>query len=173
MPTASTEPHLAARRDSYARNASGGRVAGLLLSLALLAQGTTVAVAVSALSADPEDPDQVARGERIYAKACASCHGTKLEGEADWRSQKSDGTYPAPPHDAEGHTWHHSDRLLFRYTKLGGAAALGDVPGFRSAMPGFAETLSDAEIRDVLAYIKSHWPEEMREYQRAVTENDT
>ena len=90
----------------------------------------------------------------------------------DWRSQKPDGTYPAPPHDAEGHTWHHSDSLLFRYTKLGGSEALRDVSGFRSGMPGFGDTLSDQEIWDVLAYIKSHWPEEMQEYQRAVTMRD-
>ena len=149
-----------------------GRVAGFLLLVASFVQWSAVAVAEPALPADPGDPEQVARGARIYAEACASCHGVRLEGEADWQSQKPDGTYPAPPHDAEGHTWHHSDTLLFRYTKLGGAAALGDVPGFQSAMPGFGETLSDQEIRDVLAYIKSHWPEEMREYQRAVTEND-
>ena len=111
----------------------------------------------------------MARGAEVYAEACASCHGANLEGEEDWRSPKPDGTYPAPPHDAEGHTWHHSDGFLFRYTKLGGAAALKDVPGFRSAMPGFGETLSDQEIRDVLAFIKSQWPEEAREYQRAVT----
>lgn len=171
MPTASTEIR-AARRGTGTWIGSRGRTAGSLLCLALLVQGTAVAVAGSPLPAGPDDPDQVARGAEVYAEACASCHGATLDGEADWRSQKPDGTYPAPPHDEEGHTWHHSDRLLFRYTKLGGAEALGDVPGFRSAMPGFGETLSDRDIWDVLAFIKSHWPEEMREYQREVTESD-
>ena len=32
-------------------------------------------------------------------------------------------------------------------------------------MPGFADVLSDAEIRAVLAYIKSTWPERERSYQ--------
>lgn len=122
--------------------------------------------------ADPDDRVQVARGIRIYAEACASCHGARLEGQGDWRSPNPDGTYPAPPHDADGHTWHHPDSLLFRYTKLGGREALKDVPGVKSAMPGFGDGLSDQDIWDVLAFIKSRWPERAREYQRAATEND-
>ena len=166
MPTASTE----------APQTAPGRAGGLLGPSLILAVPALLAAAAALADdpsrASPDDSEQVVRGARIYAEACASCHGAALEGEADWRSQRPDGTYPAPPHDAEGHTWHHSDRLLFRYIELGGAEALGDVPGFRSAMPGFGETLSDQEIRDVLAFIKSHWPEEMREYQRAVTTRD-
>ena len=172
MPTASTERLPAARREAGARIARRGRAAGFLLFVASLVQGPGVAVAEPSSPADPDDPDQVARGAEVYAEACASCHGAALEGEADWRSQKPDGTYPAPPHDAEGHTWHHGDALLLRYIEHGGAEALGEVPGFRSAMPGFGKTLSDQEIRDVLAYIKSHWPWKMQEYQRAVTENE-
>ena len=172
MPTASTERLPATGREAGERIAGRDRAAGFLLFVASLGQGSLVAVAEPASPADPDDPVQVARGAEVYSEACASCHGTALEGEEDWRSQRPDGTYPAPPHDAEGHTWHHSDKLLFRYIKLGGAEALGDVPGFRSAMPGFGDALSDQEIRDVLAFIKSHWPEEMREYQSAVTERD-
>ena len=25
--------------------------------------------------------------------------------------------FPAPPHDASGHTWHHPDAMLFKVTK--------------------------------------------------------
>ena len=80
---------------------------------------------------------------------------------------------PAPPHDASGHTWHHSDQVLFDYVKLGGQETLRrmGVDGFESAMPGFADLLSDREIRDVLNYIKSTWPAELREYQLHITEN--
>lgn len=71
---------------------------------------------------------------------------------------------PAPAHDETGHTWHHDDGLLFRCTKLGGAAFMAErgATGVRSGMPGFGDRLSDAEIRDVLAYIKSRWPEDVR-----------
>jgi len=115
---------------------------------------------------------QITRGAAVYAASCASCHGARLEGQADWRAPKPDGTYPAPPHDAEGHTWHHSDALLSRYVRLGGAGALGDLPGFRSAMPGFAGTLSDQDIQDALAFIKAQWPERERAYQRAASERE-
>ncbi|HUS54410.1 MAG TPA: cytochrome c [Thermohalobaculum sp.] len=142
----------------------------ILVSAALLAH--LPSLAGSASPADPADVEQVARGATLYAGACASCHGARLEGQGDWRSPNPDGTYPAPPHDADGHTWHHSDKLLFRYIKLGGQEAFKDVPGIKSAMLGFSDTLADQDIWDVLAFIKSHWPERAMEYQRAITEND-
>jgi mono/diheme cytochrome c family protein len=39
-------------------------------------------------------------------------------------------------------------------------------------MPAYGKLLSDAEIAAVLAYIKSAWPEEALEAQRAVTLQD-
>ena len=36
-------------------------------------------------------------------------------------------------------------------------------------MPGFAESLTDDEIRDVLAFIKSTWPEQLRRHQEEMT----
>jgi mono/diheme cytochrome c family protein len=36
-------------------------------------------------------------------------------------------------------------------------------------MPAFAETLTDAEVEAVLAYIKTMWTEEQREIQADVT----
>jgi len=118
------------------------------------------------------DAERLALGARIYADACASCHGAALEGQTDWELQKPDGTYPAPPHDATGHTWHHSDRLLFRYVKLGGQEVLKDLPGVKSNMPGFGDRLTDDEIRAVLAFIRARWPEHERAYQETVTAND-
>ncbi|WP_408629828.1 c-type cytochrome [Aliiroseovarius salicola] len=113
-------------------------------------------------------------GAVLYAENCASCHGEDLQGEPDWRSQKEDGTLPAPPHDKTGHTWHHGDALLFTYTKLGGKAALEatGVSGFNSGMPGFADVLSDQEIWDILAFIKTSWPDRMRETQQIRTQGE-
>ena len=105
-------------------------------------------------------------GKQIYVEYCAACHGANLEGQEDWRSPGEDGRLPAPPHDETGHTWHHPDSLLFDYTKLGGAALLAQQGvQFDSGMPGFAEQLTDAEIHDVLAYIKSTWPERIKKIQ--------
>ena len=118
--------------------------------------------------------DDLAQGAALYAEHCASCHGAELEGAPDWRRRGADGLYPAPPHDETGHTWHHGDRLLFDYTKLGGEALLAarGITDFESGMPGFGHLLTDDQIRDVLAFIKSTWPELMRSHQEEMTQQE-
>ncbi len=111
--------------------------------------------------------DIIAQGRQIYADQCAACHGADLEGQPDWRTPLASGRLPAPPHDESGHTWHHPDEVLFRIVKEGSAAVVGG--GYESDMPGFADVLSDAEIRAVLDYIKSTWPERERTYQLEVS----
>ena len=110
----------------------------------------------------------IEQGRQIYADQCASCHGAQLEGQPDWKTPLPSGRLPAPPHDAGGHTWHHPDDILFRIVREGTAAIVGG--GYESDMPGFADLLSDAEIRAVLAYIKSTWPERERTYQENVSQ---
>lgn len=115
-------------------------------------------------AADPDNHEQVARGEVVYRQACAACHGADLEGQPNWKKRLPDGTMPAPAHDDSGHTWHHPDQQLFDYTKFGGAAL---VPApFKSAMPGFGDTLTDDDIWAVLAFIKASWSPRMREVQQ-------
>ena len=118
--------------------------------------------------------DDLAQGAVLYAEHCASCHGAELEGAPDWRRRGADGLYPAPPHDETGHTWHHGDKLLFDYTKLGGEALLAarGITDFESGMPGFGHLLTDDQIRDVLAFIKSTWPELMRSHQEEMTQQE-
>ena len=91
--------------------------------------------------------------------------------QALWDRLKAarDAVLPAPPHDRTGHTWHHDDELLFEYTKLGGNTALEirGVSGFNSGMPAFGETLTDGEIWDVLAYIRSTWSEQEQQVQES------
>jgi len=106
---------------------------------------------------------EIATGRRIYDEHCAACHGRQLEGQPDWRRRLPSGRLPAPPHDASGHTWHHSDKVLFRITKQGPAAIVGG--GYESDMPGFDGVLTDAEIRAVIDFIKSTWPERERKMQ--------
>lgn len=113
--------------------------------------------------------DEVAIGRVLYAENCASCHGDNLEGQPDWRRRLENGRMPAPPHDESGHTWHHADRMLFDITKMGVGAV---VPNYESDMPAFGDVLSDDEIRAILAFIKSTWPERQRAFQAEVTAND-
>jgi len=110
----------------------------------------------------PEDRRVLAAGETLYVANCASCHGVKLEGQVeDWRSPGPDGLMPAPPHDETGHTWHHTDQILFEITKYGIVAA-ANLKNYTSAMPVYEGVLTDAEIIAVLSYIKSTWPDEIR-----------
>ncbi len=103
----------------------------------------------------------------LYQQHCASCHGVNLEGEPNWRNMKADGTLPAPPHDETGHTWHHDDELLFNYTKFGGEglAKKFGLKDFKSGMPAFEQELSDKEIISILEYIKSTWPDDIKQAQ--------
>ncbi|MBI1234362.1 MULTISPECIES: c-type cytochrome [Hyphobacterium] len=115
---------------------------------------------------DAGDMSLVAQGRALYAENCASCHGANLEGEANWRQRRENGRLPAPPHDETGHTWHHSDETLFNITKFGTAAFASE--GYETDMAGFGDVMSDAEIIATLAFIKSQWPEEIREMQSGI-----
>ena len=148
---------------------SGVRRSALLI-------GAAIAVAAGSLLVGPLvwASDDFALGAALYAEHCASCHGKNLEGAPDWRRVGADGRYPAPPHDETGHTWHHGDRLLFDYTKLGGEATLANygVTDFESDMPGFGHILTDDEIRDVLTFIGSTWSGAVRRHQEQMTRQE-
>jgi mono/diheme cytochrome c family protein len=105
---------------------------------------------------DPRDAAKVALGAKVYAQHCAACHGAGLEGQPNWRSPLPNGRMPAPPHDESGHTWHHTDGVLFGITKYGLTPNYAP-PGYQSDMPAFDGKLSDEEIWAVLAFIYSHW----------------
>ncbi len=144
---------------------------------ALLAGAAAVVVAAAlvgfVLAQEAPPPSQPANvdlvaGAQLYAATCAACHGANLEGQGDWRVAGADGRLPPPPHDETGHTWHHSDAVLYEYVALGGREALAQQGmEFDSGMPGFAGVLSEEEIWNILAYIKSTWPDREREVQAA------
>jgi mono/diheme cytochrome c family protein len=113
--------------------------------------------------------DQLAIGRQLYADRCAACHGANLEGQPDWMKRKPDGRLPAPPHDATGHTWHHSDDQLFQIVRDGLSAI---VPGYETDMPAFAGVMTDDEIVAVLDYIKSTWPERQQALQKKRSDSD-
>lgn len=92
---------------------------------------------------------RIEAGTALYSANCASCHG--IPG----LSRPSIPT--APPHDESGHTWHHADRALFEWTL--------DRPPLAQIMPAFRDVLSEDEILNILAYIKSTWPDDIQERQ--------
>jgi mono/diheme cytochrome c family protein len=144
---------------------------GLLAAAFVFLVGTiTVALRYEEkLPADPQNPDQVARGKLVYAQHCAACHGARLEGQPNWQDRLPSGRMPAPPHDASGHTWHHPDSVLFGITKQGLVPGKYAPPKYESDMPAFGDRLTDEEIWVVLAYIKSAWPEKIRNAQAEIT----
>ncbi|WP_455221161.1 c-type cytochrome [Kaarinaea lacus] len=127
----------------------------------------TLLVLIQHSSNDASDNQKlIEKGRTVYASHCASCHGIDLEGQPDWKNRNERGRLPAPPHDETGHTWHHSDQLIFELTKYG-MVPPNILEGYESDMPGFEHILSDKEIWAVINFIKSRWPAEILEMQSA------
>lgn len=146
----------------------------ILLVGALSATGILAMMVSTALRGAPpaqllawDDPGTVARGAMLYERDCRICHGG-----LDGRAAAGETPAPvAPPHDETGHSWEHPDYVLFSLTKTGEVAELCLTGGASGAeMPEFAEQLTDRQILDVLSYIKSTWPEEVRARQDGVNE---
>jgi mono/diheme cytochrome c family protein len=104
------------------------------------------------------------RGQLVYQRFCARCHGKNLEGQPNWKKRKADGKLPAPPQDGSGHTWHHADELLFGIIKFGLVPPYGP-ENYKTDMPAWGSTLSDDDIRAVLTFIKNQWPLQAQEIQ--------
>jgi mono/diheme cytochrome c family protein len=120
----------------------------------LLASGAALCLALMACSSStfpivPSD-NLVREGREVYEAHCVFCHGD----ESGQNRQ-----HGAPPHNVEGHTWHHPDRQLFEWVL--------DGPPLRTEMPTFRGQLSEREVVAALAYIKTFWPENIRSNQIA------
>ncbi len=134
-----------------------------VLIAVMLLGGATSTFADQEFHADHTNRSMVELGSEVYVQHCAVCHGANLEGEPNWTKRKASGALPAPPHDPSGHTWHHSDEILFKLTKYGVKIFAG--PNYITDMPAYETILTDEEILAVLAFIKSTWPEEILEAQ--------
>jgi len=94
----------------------------LMLALLLLALGSG-----NSYAADP------AKGGKIYAMQCASCHGA---------TGKS--VMPGAPNFASGERLMQPDALLLTAIKSG-----------KNAMPAYQGILSDSDILDVIAFLRT------------------
>ena len=121
-----------------------------------------VVTACGASNTPTGDPVQLAEGKALYEQHCASCHGVNGEGQPNWKLPDADGIYPAPPHNNEGHTWHHPDHQLLAIIAEGGTMP-------NTQMPSFADTMTPEQMEATLAYIKTFWGEEERKFQEQVT----
>ncbi|MBW8328629.1 MAG: c-type cytochrome, partial [Thiobacillus sp.] len=97
------------------------------------------------------DPAQVARGKAVYEKVCLECHGAGGKGQrGDWRIRDADGHFPPPPLDDSAHAWHHPTAVLLDVIRDGSPQGQGKMPAWKGK-------LSEQEMQDVVAYIKSLW----------------
>ena len=85
-------------------------------------------------------------GQELYLEKCVLCHGSQGQGW-DW-SKKAEPPIPVP--DLAKTAPQHSDQYLFDIVKGGGEAV-----GKTKFMPPFGFDLSDQEVRDIVAYIRT------------------
>ncbi len=97
--------------------------------------------------------EMLARGSKVYATSCQSCHG-------DRHGKGSIGR--AHPHNEKGHTWHHPDAQLKEWILHGKPG-----PGF-SVMPAFTYLTKD-DVEAILFLIKTWWSDEQREFQADIS----
>ena len=95
------------------------------------------------------------RGAALYQTNCLRCHGGATGGNLR--------DLP-PPHNANGHTWHHTDQQLEDIVLNGFSFSVEE-----QKMPAFKDKLTPEEVKAVLAYIKTWWTPEQREWQATVT----
>ena len=100
------------------------------------------------------DAEQIKRGRQLYLKNCTVCHGIYAEGAPDWQKRNPDGTFPAPPLNGTGHAWHHPPSLIYQYINEGSIDKT-------SPMPTFGDQLADDDIKAIIGYIQSLWPDEI------------
>lgn len=109
-----------------------------------------IAMACAALFVVPRPaaaiPLSLAEGARLYAQNCQRCHGDR-DGVG-----KLNGV---PSHGADGHTWGHVDSALIIKVKQGTPDSADVDPLIR--MPAWGDRLSDHEIAEIIATIKTWW----------------
>src|SRR5258705_9623841 len=125
---------------------------------AMIAMANHVATVRAGDEAPSLDP-----GRAIYQHHCASCHGADAQGVSHWQERDEHGELPAPPHNAEGHTWRHSDAELYQMVDKGWRDPFNKTK--RLTMPAFGDVLSPEQIRAVITYLKTLWTAEQRQFQ--------
>jgi mono/diheme cytochrome c family protein len=123
-----------------------------------------VATSLATAHATPQLTGSETVGRALYLKYCASCHGANGEGQTYWQKPNEFGELPAPPHNAQGHTWRHSDADLFDMIADGWRDPFNRTK--RLTMPPFKNMLKPQEIADVISYLKTLWSAEQQQFQR-------
>lgn len=133
-----------AGRSPLRREGLGLGTVALAVGLVLVVQARVDPAVARLASANalPADQATVTRGRAIYQANCLTCHGPGGRGDGP-----AAASLDRPPADlTAGHAAAHRDEDMFFWVQNGIAG---------SPMPAFGGELSDAEIRDVLGYVRS------------------
>ena len=98
--------------------------------------------------------EQVERGHGLFQNYCAECHKPDASGDPNWKQLDAEGKLPPPPLNGTAHAWHHPLPLLRRIVRNGGVPMGG-------SMPPFKDKLKPDEIDAILAWVQSHWSDEI------------
>lgn len=90
-----------------------------------------------------------AAGRDNYIANCSPCHGDTGKGDGPLMDALGDGVVPRNLSDA-GLMSIRTDEFLFKATKSGGVAV-----GLSEAMPSWQETFTDAEIKQIVQYVRN------------------
>ncbi|MBI4641231.1 MAG: cytochrome c [Candidatus Tectomicrobia bacterium] len=113
----------------------------LLLMLLLLTMSIMILAPLKAFPANP------ITGKQVYIQLCLVCHGESGKGDGPGAAMVD----PKPKSFAE--RWlitSKTDDSLLRVIRDGGVAS-----GLSAAMPPFGGALSDSQIKDLIAYIRT------------------
>lgn len=135
---------VCARQSAMRREAAGLGIAALAVgAVILLGARLPPPEAAPAVAAALPRPDAaaVARGEPLFASNCVTCHG--VGGKGDGPQSGVNGL--APTNLTVGHALAHSDEDIAYWIRNG-------IPG--TGMPGFGGSLSEAEVADIVAYVR-------------------
>ncbi len=92
------------------------------------------------------DPAAVERGLALFETNCQQCHQAQGVGENVPRAIRHPNFIPAMPLNENSHAWHHGDDQLVQTIRRG-----------NKRMPPFDNVLSEPQLRDLVAYMKSLW----------------
>ena len=115
----------------------------MVLALTIVAIGVLTG-GLAWLLDTPKPPPGADRAERLYYAFCASCHG--VDGRGSWHA----ALFLVRPGDLtdSARMATRSDEYIFDLIKHGGA------PIGRPGMPAFGSTLSDEDVRLLVAYVR-------------------
>ncbi len=135
-----------------------GKIIGVVIPLLLVGLiGTQFPVSNPVPKGDGDrwySEQQVAQGGPLFQTHCAACHGPEAASIPNWRELDENGNYPPPPLNGSAHAWHHSLELLRKTVREGGIPLGGQMPPFR-------DLLTAEEIDSVLAWVQTHWTDEI------------